>query len=1762
MQSPPTALPRLPPSFMRLLPRPRRPRTLPLLAAFAVLLGSRPLAAQDEMPPRVDITPAGTTFTSPQVIVTVRFRDEVSLNTATRSIVFNGAAAAQFSHAEVTQNGLWLESKSTGMVTLQPGINTLSATICDDAGNCGASGPVTYTFVGRPEVRVTPDGGTGTVIGNTTSSQVFRVANPGLSARTYTLRARCRQAWTGTYLAGCAAPGSVSVAAGDSVPVTVTYPATFAGEDVFVWLEATAGPGVADAGWIDVQTLAPPGWAQPAMEVHLANLNSTATVDRTQCVTVAIAPGAAMECGDLRLSHGLPAVHVMGRTRAPVLLYNSRHAQPTPAVYANLYLAGSAQAPSSVEVLVTRGGATLASRTYPGSEFVPGTSRRVALTWTEGGATAATGVYGYDLQVTVVYGGVRVASSASGAYALVNRAASELGPGWWLAGVERLHPLAAGGFLWVGGDGSTRVYTPAGTGKWGAPTLDRPDTLYASTYPGAAYERRLPGGTRVIFSSTGRHVATVNRLRQHTRFVYDAAGRLDAVDVPRAAGLNAPRLRYAFGKNASGRVTSITTPDLNNVASRTVTLGRDGSHRLTGITGPANDTIAFGYQGNDVVSRTDRMGVQTRFTYGAARTVSSARMELAAATPTSPADSLVYAVAPAEGKGFAAAVPLLQVSTVLDGPRTDVEDRTVIWPIDYGAPYRVRDPSGTESILYRNDPRFPVLVTEVLSADASGSVATRSTAAYDTRGRLSSTTALDPLGDGQNVATSYTWDDTWDAVRTITVPGMGVTTLEYDPATGNRTGEYVGDPSRGVSFRYHADSTTAVYGALKAIQYPAAETTVDSLVYDGYGNLSQTVSPTGLRTLSQRDSLGRVTRTYTPIDSATALDTVALKLSGAWTRTTYDAMDRPRTIVSWGPARAHAAGTSGWAPRPSPAEEVTVTTTYDAEGRVTYVSRETEPHYSAQTTGYGYDRAGRRTWELNGGAQLQQFAYDKAGNVVAWTTPRGFQITTRYDVMGRPTVRAVPGVTAPAQCVTLVRMVDCRVFPLRPNSGPDYAIPADTTWMRYDLLGRMVYAENRDAIVERGYYPGGALRTDTLRLRQYAGSLFSQHVYGLRYTYDTAGRMRTLWHPGNLAAAGAQRDTFDYDPMTGVMNSTVDRHGNWFGFQRDRMGRDTATILPGVNGGIHVEGTAYDREGRVTRRTFGPTTDPAAALDERLFYDARGKIVRVDEVHGTASTQRQWYSGLGNLWGTEWDLDGTAGYEREQYVVDGLGNLHEKRGDPTDDGLHESYFDYAVDLTFGRVNSIIRRDSLNLEPFDNDSTVYSYDPSGNQYLSRQTKEEGGFPHNVIVRSYYGADERVHAVQRIDEGSGGNRGVWEEYRYDPLGRRVLVRAVRQGQVTPASSGYSIQVCTGTGTACVSTVTRYVWAGDQVLWEMRSPGADGQNLENTTALGAAAGQSHLFGRVSYLHAGGIDRPLTIWKENVGSVLPHQNWRGLFSRGTWGYNSMGAVGTTANCVTINVNECLPLNWPGERTTAWHESGGESELWMGGLVDGMRDPTGQIYIRNRYYNPQTGQFTQMDPIGIAGGLNAYGFAAGDPVTYSDPYGLCPASMVNHDSQRCPGGLSHGEYYMREDGFQELTPNDPSIASTCKGVARCRAGVRWADDAVTSVVRGTIRRRLLTQGFCAEIRRAAFEAVDRGLAIIPDGVGFVGEAPYAYPPYPRPGRLMFLGRSQLRNGHAISHEALHGVMKNALDPYFHGEMTPLGVTFEQAAWDCSRGGG
>jgi len=115
-----------------------------------------------------------------------------------------------------------------------------------------------------------------------------------------------------------------------------------------------------------------------------------------------------------------------------------------------------------------------------------------------------------------------------------------------------------------------------------------------------------------------------------------------------------------------------------------------------------------------------------------------------------------------------------------------------------------------------------------------------------------------------------------------------------------------------------------------------------------------------------------------------------------------------------------------------------------------------------------------------------------------------------------------------------------------------------------------------------------------------------------------------------------------------------------------------------------------------------------------------------------------------------------------------------------------------------------------------------------------------------------------------------------------------------------------------------------------------------------------------------------------------VPHLDWRGQWELGT---DEEGerypACGADPNCVRIG--------WPSTAVRSYLEKlGAEGEGdWVGSLLRDQRDPSGFLYRRNRYYDPMAGRFTQPDPIGLAGGINLYGFAGGDPANFADPFGL-----------------------------------------------------------------------------------------------------------------------------------------------------------------------------
>ncbi|HEX5871272.1 MAG TPA: RHS repeat-associated core domain-containing protein, partial [Longimicrobium sp.] len=628
-------------------------------------------------------------------------------------------------------------------------------------------------------------------------------------------------------------------------------------------------------------------------------------------------------------------------------------------------------------------------------------------------------------------------------------------------------------------------------------------------------------------------------------------------------------------------------------------------------------------------------------------------------------------------------------------------------------------------------------------------------------------------------------------------------------------------------------------------------------------------------------------------------------------------------------------------------------------------------------TEYEYDPAGRKVVERGTQTGEQRFTLDKAGNVTAVLTPSGYTTQMVYDALGRLTRRIVPERVNARICSESTIVLGCQPFPRFPNHGDGYRVPEEWSFYRYDAAGNQVYAENADAIVARSYYPNGALRTDSTWIRPVQGLEYA--AYGMRYAYDMAGRVTELEHPQNLSGGTQGTDRFFYDAVTGALGTARSRQGYDFTFHNDFSGQLTSMRLPGAI----VDSMRYDVEGRLTWRwESGPAAGELHM--ETMQYDARGKLLMANN---QASVFQNWYSGGGSLVGTDWRGLGTnVGRISEEFQLDPLGNVLLRRTSVGQDQQHGEMPRFE-NLYLAGTGRLFR--SRKLPPtvpsstWTPDETLREYDASGN--VSRGYQQVGGIgsggdgviAREVESRSFYGADDRLRVfqtydVRRTDQSNYENAGVWEEYRYDALGRRVLVRTRTDGGL-----------CEVDLWTCTSSVTRFVWAGDNLLWELKQ------------AEGSYAAQAG--GNVSYFHAGGIDRPLVITKDGQ-SIIPHQNWRGEFARGTY------PSGAKSDCPPGVTTGCTPIQWPGERTSARHELEPDPSIqnWFGGLVDGMRDASGQMYKRNRYYDPKTGQFTQPDPIGLAGGLNAYGFADGDPVTYSDPYGLSAQDNCLRNPSEC----------------------------------------------------------------------------------------------------------------------------------------------------------------
>ncbi|MGH2607479.1 MAG: RHS repeat-associated core domain-containing protein [Tepidiformaceae bacterium] len=1588
-----------------------------------------------------------------------------------------------------------------GTVTLVPGQNTLTSGI----STWTQSGQATATYVGLvpyPPL-VTPDAEPASVSPGTAYKFVFTVKNQDpYHGKTYSLSVVC----TGV-VSGCSVPSQLSLDNNATGLVTATYSASGAlfATGVMTVTATDQSDGSQDAGWMNL-TIAPSG----------------PVVERSLCLTIAAGAGAAYECGDLRLVHALPGVRTVGAGRVPTLLYSSQHAHPYPLVSADVTLPAGDPLPTSVTATLLIGGVQYASQTWPGTAWgSPGQTRRLVVGFdaTIFSATSSTGLYGYTLEVRrVTSGGPTLFQTFSGTIPIINRAQdSRFGPGWWLAGWEKLYfaGLPGGQVLWVGGDGSVRRYERGGTvgsdTAYLATPVDRPDTLLHTSVN--EWVRLVPGGARVVFTANGTHRRTISRLGDSTEFVPDSTGdwRLVKIRMPRDT-----TLQYTFAYSSSPvRLTSVGAPDTAVGTYRTTSFNWVGdSLRVVEWAGtPDTTVVVFLYESlgtQRIIGRRDRRRTLTTFNYDAGSRLSSSRFGVPGA------DSIIRTFCAAEVRGLAGCGPSLvhpdSVYTAFDGPRlaSDSTDIVDFWIDRLGAPFKIRDPYGSITSVARADPRWPALATRVQHPNGRIVGAT-----YDRRGNVASvadSSVLAVIYPPQYATTHYEWDQKWDEVTLITLPNGQLTRLAYDATSGNRLWQEDGrGPVSRVTFGYWSSGNGK--GLLRSVTAPGGAT--DSLFYDVRGNLERGKTALGWTTFVVNDRLGRTIVVRTPVSATVYRDD----------STYYNRRGHASRSVSYGPPLNGAVS-----------QRVVVQNVYNDEGQLTRLERSSVPDSAAigvLATTWRYDVAGRRVAEVAPDGRTDSTGYDAAGNAIVVVTRRGPTLTMVYDRLNRLRRRTVPSVTyGPRSDGIAVLQLDGlnhaynRSYSWFPGPGGSLTIPGETATFAYDTMGNLVAADNQDVRIRRTYYKDGLVENDSLWIRNYADTAFS-HAYGMRSVYDASRRLVTLHHPLQLALAPYRSTQYAYDAVTGELTTVTDPLGKVWTFAYNLRGERIRLSLPG---GIR-DSAAYDLDGRMVKHWVKNSsgspwafTAPELRRDTVSYADA-GRVSRISNAVLYQDVSEVKYSGLGHvvLLDTRAAVRSVTGTStgrvdtREEFRLDAFGNTVFLKDSANLEatyhwktGTHDRAWRYQAGT--GRLRAV--------DEFARLDTVL-YDLAGNVVFHKTDAFfEDLFPILEDRASFYGADDRLRAAEyrRLQVTDPADTvfvsGQWviiipqwkwpwfrsfEEYRYDALGRRVLVRTRKHcGDVT---TGYLTYCSTG-------TIRRTVWAGDQELYEIQAYGGqeDGNatvaQMENDTLLQPVTPVSHpqgywdpnpLLGRVAYVHGPALDQPLGLIRINLTDIpygQPQVDWAPLVVAPHWNLRGRADLGTLGDggwkvCLSPTSPRCMHPIWE-VQSFAFLQPFQDAGRWFGTLIREKEDWVGLQYRRNRYVDPATGRFTQEDPIGLAGGLNLYGFAAGDPVNFSDPFGLCPGwwSLI------CRAGAA----LLSRVGIRIGVAGVGTAAATTGRIAQSPTAQRVAADATAVASRiasslGPTTQRLVdavrSAGSSIEARSDAVQQVVKNLDVV-----------------------------------------------------------------------------
>jgi RHS repeat-associated protein len=835
-------------------------------------------------------------------------------------------------------------------------------------------------------------------------------------------------------------------------------------------------------------------------------------------------------------------------------------------------------------------------------------------------------------------------------------------------------------------------------------------------------------------------------------------------------------------------------------------------------------------------------------------------------------------------------------------------------------------------------------LTTVTTYDALGQVTATTTAAgqaADSDLNRTQTTSYDPLGRIQ----------TQIALAGSSAPRT--TTMQYDPLTGQ------------------VRATQDALGRWTTMRYDARGFLISTTVNcrDAAGNpvdancapANPTRTDRNVSSAQEYDVLGRVVR--------------SVDVMGVVTTQTYDGLGRTtavtRNVQTTRPA--------------TPTENVTTRTRYDALGRVVATVDS-----AGATTTMRYDGLGRLSEQTDPMGRVMQFGSDRDG--VRWERRVADGRLTVYlaDRMGR-TVRTIvnyqDGVRGPGELdyTTLLvydrggRMVqrfaaDWQVTNVTPNLNDqivavtENAVSSTCTNGPCNVVTRFGYdrAGNRVTITD----PRGFVRT----FRYTTADQLDRESDGVgvlrEYRYDSVGRLAEEYRTGWV--------TYEYDEADRVRvirDSDVNRQ---VGFTRsynfaNQLVFETPLLMyrPPIYGPSPQIFFQYDPLGRMAQVSYD---------EERYIayeYDFGGRIDRIRYPDGTQVDR--WYYADGTLWSVR-----RNNAQVVQYSYDAVGRLS---GEQRANGTSKTYNYDGLDRVTSHSVWLIA--SVN-------ATIYGQSITYNQAGDIERTSES-FNNGTSSESRTFTYDGLRRLFSMSSSPSGSTNSSAFYRYDLAGNRTRVDQTTNGVTTTQERTYNER----------NQVNGWQYDGAGNLLN------DGQYSYEYTIFGqlkaATRQQGNLRNEYRYNSEGVLTNikqtnstTTTNFTPDFTNPLPTMLSDGttniVYGRGneqiqtvtagtaTWfTHDHLGSTRqTVTNSGTVAGSARYdPWGAPLENTT------GSRVGFTGELTD-----NGLVYLRARWYNPNTGTFTSRDPFPgvdtVPQSLHPYAYTHNNPVNATDPSGKC----------------------------------------------------------------------------------------------------------------------------------------------------------------------------